>query len=225
MWRETIVTAIIMFAGTIIAYALVMTDPDWYSAFVSPGMAQGRDFTASTDTLREMLYDQSDWQSALIAFATFLFTHNAQISLFCFALGFAFCLPTAMLLIYNGCILGAMVALFVSRDLGFEFLGWLLIHGVTELFAIILGGAAGIRVGWSIAFPGTLDRLAAAEKAGREGAVVILGVIVMLFIAGLLEGIGRQVITSDAIRWFFAIGTAIGWGLYFYGGRKEVAHG
>ena len=35
-------------------------------------------------------------------FATFLFTHNAQIALFAFALGFALCLPTAALLVMNG---------------------------------------------------------------------------------------------------------------------------
>jgi hypothetical protein len=37
--------------------------------------------------------------------------------------------------------------------------------------------------------------------------------------------VGRQVITSDTTRWLIAIATAIGWWLYFYGGRKENARG
>jgi uncharacterized membrane protein SpoIIM required for sporulation len=148
-----------------------------------------------------------------------LFTHNAQIALFAFALGFAFCIPSSFLLAYNGCMLGAMIALFASHGLGFEFGGWVFIHGVTELFAVTLAGAAGLRIGWSIAFPGALTRVAAAERAGRQGAIVMLGVVVMLFFAGLLEGVARQLITNDLVRWAIAIMTGVAWGLYFYSPR------
>ena len=113
-----------------------------------------------------------------------------------------------MLLAYNGCTLGAMFAVFAARGLGAEFAGWIFIHGVTELFAVILAGAAGLRIGWSIAFPGVLSRMAAAENAGRQGAVVMIGVVVMLFIAGLLEGFARQLVTSDVLRWSIAVATA-----------------
>ena len=37
-------------------------------------------------------------RTALATFATFLFTHNAQIAIFAFALGFAFAVPTVLLL-------------------------------------------------------------------------------------------------------------------------------
>jgi uncharacterized membrane protein SpoIIM required for sporulation len=204
----------------LVAYALVSSDSGWYSAFVPEDLAGGRDPSASTESLRETLYAKPDAQNALGVFATFLFTHNAQISLFAFALGFAFCLPSALLLAYNGCMIGAMFALFASHGLGFQFGGWVMIHGVTELFAVTLAGAAGLRMGWSIAFPGDLTRVAAAERAGRQGAIVMLGVVVMLFFAGLLEGVGRQLITADLVRWSIAIGTGIAWGLYFYRGRS-----
>lgn len=221
IWRETLVATLITFAGALAAYMLVMSDPDWYSAFVSPDMASGRDPTASTEYLRSTLYN-SDEAEGLSVFATFLFTHNAQIAIFAFALGFAFCLPSSLLLAYNGCALGAMFAVFASRGLGFEFAGWILIHGVTELLAVILAGAAGLKIGWSIAFPGDLSRLAAAEKSGREGAVVMIGVVIMLFIAGLLEGFGRQLINSDTIRYGIAAATGFIWFTYFYRGDRRV---
>jgi uncharacterized membrane protein SpoIIM required for sporulation len=221
LWRETLIAALITLAGVLTAYLLVTSDPDWYSAFVSPDMAGGRDPTASTEFLRNTLYADDDKKNGLGAFATFLFTHNAQIALFAFALGFAFCLPSSMLLAYNGCALGAMFAVFAARGLGAEFAGWIFIHGVTELFAVILAGAAGLRIGWSIAFPGTLSRMAAAESAGRQGAVVMIGVVVMLFIAGLLEGFARQLVTSDALRWSIAVTTAVIWSVYFYRGDRS----
>jgi uncharacterized membrane protein SpoIIM required for sporulation len=221
IWRETLVAALITFAAALAAYMLVAADPDWYSAFVSPEMASGREPTASTEYLRSTLYDKGGESEGLSVFATFLFTHNAQIAIFAFALGFAFCLPSSLLLAYNGCALGAMFAVFASRNLGFEFAGWILIHGVTELFAVILAGAAGLRIGWSIAFPGDQSRLAAAERSGREGAVVMIGVVIMLFIAGLLEGFGRQLIDSDAIRYTIAAATAFIWANYFYRGNRR----
>ncbi|VAW03941.1 Putative transporter, partial [hydrothermal vent metagenome] len=115
----------------------------------------------------------------------------------------------------------AFIALFVSRDLGFEFGGWLLIHGVTELFAIVIAGGAGMRVGWAIANPGDLSRLGAAAQASRSAALALGGVIIMLFIAGLLEGFGRQLITIDALRYLIAIASALFWGAYFYAGARR----
>jgi uncharacterized membrane protein SpoIIM required for sporulation len=149
-----------------------------------------------------------------------LFTHNSQISVLCFALGFAFGVPTAMLLVYNGTMLGAILALFASHGLGLEMGGWLIIHGSTEIFAIVLAGAAGFRIGWSVVFPGEESRLAAATIAGRGAAMVMAGVVVMLFVAGLLEGIGRQVITSDLARYAIGLSMLFLWFLYFYLPRR-----
>ena len=220
LWRETVIAFAITLAGVVTAFMLVQADPEWYAAFVSPEMAGGRDPTASTATLTQTLYHDGE-DSGLGVFATFLFTHNAQVALFAFALGFAFCVPSATLLAYNGAALGAMLALFASRGLAFQFLGWIFIHGVTELFAVILAGAAGLRIGWSIAFPGNLARIQAAEHAGRHGAVVIIGVVLMLMIAGLLEGFARQLITSDVLRWAIAALTAVAWFAYFYRGDRS----
>jgi len=138
------------------------------------------------------------------------------LALFAFALGFACCLPTALLMLYNGFSLGAFVMVFASHGLLLDFLGWTLVHGVTELFAVILAGAAGFHIGWSIAFPRHLSRLDAAAAAGRTAATVMAGVVLMLAMAGMLEGFGRQLIQSTAARYGVATVTAIGWGLYFY---------
>jgi uncharacterized membrane protein SpoIIM required for sporulation len=117
-------------------------------------------------------------------------------------------------------VLGALFALYASRGLGFELGGWIFIHGVTELFAIILGGAAGFRIGWRVAFPGDRSRIDAAADAGRSAAPVLAGVVLMLVVAGLLEGFARQLITNDLIRYAIAISTLIIWTGYFYLPRR-----
>lgn len=219
LWRETLLAFLLTVIGGVVGYLLVMSDSSWFYDFVSPGMAGGRDFTASADYLRGTLYDHPEGVG-LSAFATFLFTHNAQISVLCFALGFAFGVPPLMLLIVNGSMLGAMVALFASHGLALGFAGWLTIHGTTELFAIFLAGAAGFKIGWAVIFPGERSRIDAAAVAGRTAAVVMVGVVIMLLLAGLLEGFGRQLIVDDGQR--FAIGGVMlaFWLAYFYLPRR-----
>ncbi|WP_129793841.1 stage II sporulation protein M [Sphingosinicella sp. CPCC 101087] len=216
LWRETLAALLLTLTGVLAGYALVTSDPAWYDALMPEGMAQGRDFRASREALLSTLYGGTG-QEGLSFFATYLFTHNSQLSMLCFALGFAFGVPTAMLLVYNGTTLGAILALFAARGLGLEMGGWLFIHGTTEFFAIILSGAAGIRIGWSVVFPDDGEsRLDSAARAGRSAALVMGGVVAMLLTAGLLEGFGRQLVTSDLAR--YAIGAAMLalWLTYFY---------
>jgi uncharacterized membrane protein SpoIIM required for sporulation len=182
---------------------------------VPAGLSEGRDPDASTEALRKVLFESPD-PNSLTFFSSFLFTHNAEIALLSFALGFACCLPTVFLLVSNGFMVGALLAVYTQHGLGGELGGWLLIHGVTELFAITLAGAAGFRIGWTLAFPGSASRLDALALNGRVAATTMIGVVLMLAIAGLLEGFARQLITSTSVRYAVAAATAIGWATYYY---------
>ena len=95
-----------------------------------------------------------------------------------------------------------------------------LIHGVTELFAIILAGAAGFMIGGAVAFPGRKSRLESMRGAGEKAAMVIIGAVIMLFLAALLEGFGRQLINVDEVRYAIAGTTLILWLGYFYIPRR-----
>lgn len=223
LWRETVVSGALMVLGALVGAWLVSIEPDWFYAFVPADLAGGRDPAASTETLRATL-DGTDG-TGLSVFAAYLFTHNAQVAILAFALGFSLCVPTALLMVYNGTMIGAFVALFASRGLGVEIGGWLLIHGVTELFAVVLAGAAGLRIGWAVAFPGDRSRLDAAVAAGRTAAVCMGGVVVMLFVAGVLEGFGRQLIVDTGARYAVAAVTAVIWAAYFYGPRGRAFRG
>lgn len=217
---STLLAFACMFGAAALAFTLCMIDMDWFWAF-NDNMMGGRNPNATTEYLRSTLYTEDAHAADMLgAFAAELFSHNSQIALFAFALGFAFGLPTAILLMYNGVILGAFVAVFTDRGLGYEVMGWLLIHGVTELFAIVLAGAAGFVIGRAVAFPGKLSRMASARDAGRRAALIAAGCVVMLFLAGLLEGFGRQMINSDVARYTIAGTTALMWLSYFYIPRR-----
>jgi uncharacterized membrane protein SpoIIM required for sporulation len=217
LWRETVFCVLLTFGAAFLADLLIRSDPSWYYSIIPQGLAGGRDPTSSAAALRETLYaaphGKEDW---LGVFATFLFTHNSQIAIFAFALGFAFAVPTVLLVLYNGLMLGAFYAVFAAKGLGPNVAAWLMIHGTTEIFAICISGAAGMRIGLSIAFPGRYSRADAAVRAGRVAATAMAGTVLMLAVAGLLEGIGRQTINNDAMRMTIGIAVLIGWLVYFY---------
>jgi uncharacterized membrane protein SpoIIM required for sporulation len=211
---ETWVAFALLVLGTAIGFVLVGRDPGWYASFVPEGLAHGRNPEATTASLRATLSGGDDQPLALLA--GFLFTNNARVAIGAFALGFAAGVPTALLLLSTGTMLGAIVALFGGRGLGVDLGGWLMIHGTTELFAVVLAGAAGLRIGRAVIFPGTLTRIAAAQAAGRQAATVMIGVAAMLFVAGLLEGFARQLVTATVARYAIAGAMLVLWLGYFY---------
>ena len=228
LWKETLFCVLLLAVGTATGFMLVAHDPAWYYSLIPDGMSGGRDPSASVATLRDTIYGESKRDGMLGAFATFLFTHNSQVAIFAFALGFAFAVPSLLLLVYQGLTLGAMLALFFSKGLGPGFVGWLTIHGTTELFAIAIAGAAGIRIGTAVALPGRETRIDAAVRAGRATGVAMAGVVCMLLIAGLLEGIGRQTVQVDAWRYGIGLAMLFAWLTYYYlprgqGGRDALA--
>lgn len=223
LW-PTLLAALCLFGGAALAFFLCMQDMEWYWTFHQGWDSRNPD--ASVEHLRSTLYtDNTNIGDMLASFAAELFSHNSGIAIFAFALGFCFGMPTAVLLIYNGVYLGSFYAVFWQKGLGYELTGWLLIHGVTELFAIVLAGAAGFMIGGAVAFPGTKSRMQSMRDAGNEAALIIIGAVLMLFIAALLEGFGRQLINSDTTRYVIAIGSLVFWLAYFYWprGRRETA--
>ncbi|WP_262692710.1 stage II sporulation protein M [Kordiimonas aestuarii] len=212
---ELTVSTAVFLAGVLVAFFLVLGSPDWFFTFVSPEMANGRQPGATAEQLANVLYQRDGTADGLDIFATFLFTHNARVGLLAFALGFALGVPTLWLLFSNGATLGAMFALYHDKSLGMELGGWLIIHGTTEILAILLCGAAGLAIARHYVFPGRLSRMEALAHHGKQAALVAFGCITMFLVAGLLEGFGRQLITSDLARYIIGLAFLAMWGLYF----------
>lgn len=216
---ETLVATALLALGALAGFWLVTADPSWFATLVPGELAGERGPEATAAALRKTLYDDGGASAGLKIFAAYLFGNNAKVAIFTFALGFAFGVPAMLLLLFNGASGGALLAVFVRQGLGPELGGWLLIHGTTELFAIAIAGGAGLHIGRSLVFPGRLARPDAAARAGRTAATAMLGVLLMLVAAAVLEGFGRQLIRGDAPRYGIAALMFGLWCLYFYGRR------
>jgi uncharacterized membrane protein SpoIIM required for sporulation len=121
-------------------------------------------------------------------FATQVYTNNVVVSGEAFGLGAALCVPGAYVLITNGANLGVAGGLFTAAGQSTKFWGLVTPHGLIELTSVVIAGAAGLRVGWSIIDPGDRTRRTALMEEGRRAVVLFFGTVFTLAIAGTIEG-------------------------------------
>lgn len=118
----------------------------------------------------------------------FYVNNNVGIAFRCFATGIFFGLGSMFFLILNGVFGGAVGAYICAAGHSESFLSFVVGHGAFELTAIVLSGAAGIRLGLLLVSPGPWRRLDALARHAPELVRVILGVAAMLLVAALIEG-------------------------------------
>jgi uncharacterized membrane protein SpoIIM required for sporulation len=134
-------------------------------------------------------------------FSSFLLTHNISVTLVAFALGIVFGVGSAWLMFYNGIMLGALAAVFVEAGQTLAFATGVLPHGVLEIPAMILGGAAGFVLAQGVIQVKPWPRMEELARRGKEALLLVSGCFPLLIVAGILEaGVAR------APEWFMASG-------------------
>ncbi len=205
--------------GLAVGFWLTVGDEAWFSTFVPSGLSDGRGPSSSRESLlKGEIF--APWPGPAVSLgivANFLFSHNTVIGILTFSFGLAAGIPTILLLAYQGLTLGAFIALHYNRGLTVDFLGWISIHGVTEISAILLCGAGGLLIAEKILFPDRYSRTDSLAIYGPRAAEIAVGAVLMLFVAAILEGVFRQLIASTP--WRFAIGGATGLAWLFYYAR------
>jgi uncharacterized membrane protein SpoIIM required for sporulation/uncharacterized RDD family membrane protein YckC len=120
--------------------------------------------------------------------ASTIITNNITVAFYCFAGGIFAGIGSLVLLAYNGLEIGAVSAHFANLGLLGYLWRFIIGHGVLELFAIWVAGAAGFLLGKALIAPGDLTRSDALVLRGRLAVRMIGAVIVMLLLAGSIEG-------------------------------------
>jgi uncharacterized membrane protein SpoIIM required for sporulation len=224
---QVLISALLLLAGIVAGFLLAEANEDWVTTLVPASLAGGR---GPNSTAQELLKEEifQPWQGftrSFLLMANFLFTHNSTLALMAFGLGIMAGIPTALLLVYQGLVVGSFAALHYNRGLLVDFFGWISIHGVTELGALILCSAGGFKIAGYLLFPGHHKRLENLRLHGRTAAALGGGAVLMLLVAGIIEGGLRQLVGNTGARFAIAAATALFWGLYFLSGRKRDSHG
>jgi uncharacterized membrane protein SpoIIM required for sporulation len=121
-------------------------------------------------------------------FSTEVLVNNIQVSFLAFALGIVACVATGYVLAYNGANIGVAAGLFHAAGEPGKFWGLILPHGLLEVTAVIIAGAAGLRIGWAVIAPGDRRRGTAVAEEARVAVTIVLGLVLAFIVAGVIEG-------------------------------------
>jgi uncharacterized membrane protein SpoIIM required for sporulation len=158
-------------------------------------------------------------------FGTLVWFNNARVAALCIALG-VLGLPVLYVLGSNVVSVGVAAALMISNDRGALFFGLILPHGLLELTAVFVAAGVGLRLFWSWVDPGPMSRLASFAKEGRTAIAISLGLVVVLFVSGAIEGF---VTPSGLPTWarilIGVVAEALFFAYVFVVGRAAVAQG
>jgi uncharacterized membrane protein SpoIIM required for sporulation len=179
---------------------------DGYVDLTERNIAQGNPFDIYKDTNSFLMFVQIMFNNIMVSFLYFL-------------KGIFLGVPSLVALGKESIRLGAFEHMFYRHGLGFEAVTTVLIHGMLELTAIIIGCAAGFVMGTSFLFPGTLRRLEAFRRGATDGVKMIIGLIPVFVIAAFFEGyLTRHYKMPLPLILLFLLLTAafIGWYFWLY---------
>lgn len=170
---------LISVAWGLLGAALTSARPDFMRHFVGPAMI-------ATMERHEM------WTKSVVSMAptasSYIMTNNLSVSFATFAGGIAFGLGTFFYLYVNGMMLGVIGAACHQYAMSLALWSFVAPHGSLELPSILIAGGAGLRLGYSMLFPGSLRWRESVAQGGMEATRLVSGIIPLLVLAGLLEG-------------------------------------
>jgi len=189
---------VMLLAGSVIAAAFTLADERFAAPILGPSIMQGVE-------RHEM------WTNSIVSVApqtaSFIMTTNLAVSFSAFAGGLLFGLGSVYLLFFNGLMLGAVAVVCQKAGMALSLWSFVAPHGSLELPAIVIAGAAGLRLGHGMLFPGIYRWGDSVARAGREAVRLVSGVIPLLVIAGTLEGFFSPSAAPVALK--FSVGAAL----------------
>ena len=141
--------------------------------------------------------------------ATSIIANNVRVAVACFASGVALGVGSLLLLAMNGLQLGAVSGHFANLGVLGYLWTFVMGHGVLELFAIWVAGAAGFLLGRAVIVPGDYSRRDALVLAARRALPMVGAAVVLLLIAGLIEGLISASTATSTTRLLVSGGSAV----------------
>jgi len=205
----------------IAGYALIRERPEAAEEILPPVMiARAESGEYAIETGRGYAEAPSTY---LPTIASGIIANNVQVAFAAFAFGVTAGIGTVAVLAFNGLFFGAVLGLFANYGI----VGWLLTfvagHGVLELSAIFIAGAAGLLIGRGILVPGDFTRKDAVVVHGREAIRLVGAAACLLLLAGLIEGFLSASAAPATVKLGVSAASGVLLLLYLLAGRSAAA--
>ncbi len=178
-FRYVLLSLVILLAGSLLGSVLTLARPQFMRHMLGPAMVE-------TIERHEM------WTHSIVGIepvaSSLIMTNNLSVCFVAFGGGVIFGLGPLYSMFFNGLLLGVIGVACQQHSMSFDLWSFVAPHGSLELPSIILAGAAGLRLGRGVVFPGLYRWRDSIALAGVESTRLVAGIIPLLVIAGTLEG-------------------------------------
>ena len=153
--------------------------------------------------------------------ATSIFVHNIYVALFDIGGGLTLGLTTLYGLYLNSMLLGIFSALANQPQVSSTYWSLILPHAVIELTSFTICAGAGLSLAAAVIRAGSTPRGAAVRAAGKRAALIGLGTMPLLIIAGTIEGFVTPSSLPIWVKLCVAPATAVLLAAYLMRGRPR----
>ena len=206
-WRYTFVAFAVFFVFAVFGFIGTRYDPEFSELVGVP--AEFRELKIETKTPWWESLNESNQEGASL-----IMTHNIQVTIYTFAFGALCGVGTLFFLAFNGANIASVVALTYRAGFGNDLITFMVGHGVVELSCIFIAGGAGLLIGSAMVMPGNMRRADALKTRGMEAVRLMIGVAVLLVVAGTIEGFISPALIDPRIK--YTIAAVTGLALYSY---------
>jgi uncharacterized membrane protein SpoIIM required for sporulation/uncharacterized RDD family membrane protein YckC len=219
--RSYVLVAFLCFAAPAAAgYLLLRQDPALAAEVLPEVMLRRAEAGAARQAEGKRYVDVAAEDRPLMASG--IISNNVRVAISCFAGGIFLGVGSLIMLGFNGLAIGASAGHFANAGLLGYLLEFILGHGLLELFAIWVAGAAGFLLGRSVVAPGDLLRADALVMSGRRAVRMVGGAAVLLVVAGLIEGFVSAGTGGVAVRAAASALSLVFLAIYLLNGRQAA---
>lgn len=203
-WPFFLLSTLLFVVPWIIGQAGAMTSPT-FAKHVLPA----RDLEAMAHMYSKG-FDEGRATGLDVGMAGHYVQNNVGIAFRCFSTGILFGLGSVFFLVYNGLTIGTTTGWVWNAGYGGNILTFMCGHAPFELTAILIAGAAGLRMGYALVATGGRTRLGSLRGSAREIGALVLGAAVMLVIAAGIEGFWSPSSLPPPVKWTASIVNTLG---------------
>jgi uncharacterized membrane protein SpoIIM required for sporulation len=181
--RVILLSAFFFFGSYLVTFILCLLDPDKASLVVSPGLLEQLAESYKSEVLAGRGVGMSTFA------LSFYIQHNVSIAFFSFAGGVLAGLGTVYFLVYNGLTLGAISGYIMAQGYGDHFLGFVTAHSVMELSGLVVAGAAGLLLGYTIIKASRFRKQDQLSRQKNNIFSLLCAAALMIISAAAIEGL------------------------------------
>ena len=212
-WRVMAVSTALFYVPLILMITLIQLKPELVFSVLDNQMVNSVE--SMYDPANRVLGREREADSDLAMFG-FYIRNNTGIGFQVFAGGMLFGIGTLFFMVFNGVFIGAVAGHLTHVGFIDTFWGFVSGHSAFELTAIVISGAAGLKLAMALIAPGRKTRIRALIDNGKTSIKIMYGAVALFIMAAFVEAFWSSMTLNVGIKYTVA---AVLWSLiiaYFW---------